>query len=87
LLLCVIRENDKGTQLNYFTAHIAIGTKNETTETFQAADIDSAIALINEKFPEQTFRLVRGKSIPQKEDPAAAKKKHINITAWSKKQK
>ena len=74
--------------MSYFTVLLAAGSKNEIVDTFQATDFDDAITIINEKYPNQAFRLFSGKSVPTKDKtsgkvpPTTAKN-----STWAKKEK
>jgi hypothetical protein len=52
--------------VEYFTVLIQSGGKQDPVETFQAKDFDDAMEKVKQMFPNKTYRLYRGKTVPER---------------------
>jgi len=52
--------------VEYFTALIHTGTKQDPLDIFKAKDFEDAIKKVQEKYPDRAYRLYKGKGIPEK---------------------
>lgn len=55
-----------GAIVSYFTVSIHAGIHKDSVETFQAKDFSEAIDIVVAKYPDTTYRLYLGKTIPER---------------------
>lgn len=53
--------------MEYFTLLISSERNPDIIETFKAGGMEDAIGIVKKNYPDKTYRLYRGKSIPEKE--------------------